>query len=257
MASSQVLSKGSSSALLGPDRLIIKQGRRRTEIPLEAVQEVRSGGDTVLRVVLTDGAVHRLDGGNATATEAFRVALDEALPEVRNPAGSSLVTTGSEPSVIKAWQVWVGILVFVAGYIGFVVWVGHSAPDPESWPLVIFAVFPLGVGLPCTLGLLFKTMERVVLARRGITVLATATYHVNGRKLGSYTFTDIDGADYSHHPTFGRSTETMQVVYDPRQPADNVSRRPVPEVLLMYFFGWLFSLGFLAMGVFMVAAPFM
>ncbi|WP_407837981.1 hypothetical protein ACE1OC_18860 [Streptomyces sp. DSM 116496] len=257
MASSQVLSKGNSSATLGPDRLVIKQGRQRTEIPLEAVQEVRAGGDTVLRVVLTDGAVHRLDGGNATATEAFRIALDEALPAERNPAGSSLVITETEPSVIKAWQVWVGILVFVAGYLGFVVWVGHSAPDPESWPLVLFAVVPLGVGLPCTVVVLWKTKDRVVLARRGITVLASAAYHVNGVKLSSYRFTDVDGNEHTHQPMFGRSAATIQVVYDPRRPTDNIARRPLPEVLLMYFFGSLFSLGFLAMGVFMVAAPFM
>lgn len=257
MASSQVLSKGNSSATLGPDHLVIKQGRQRTEIPLEAVQEARAGGGTDLCVVLTDGAVHRLHGGNATATEAFRIALDEALPEVRNPAGSSLVTTATEPSVIKAWQVWLGILAFAAGYMGFVVWVGHSAPDSQAWPLVLFAVVPLGLGLPCTLGMLFKTTERVVLARRGITVLGTMAYHENGRRLGSYTFTDTDGNEHAHQPTFGRSADTLHVVYDPRRPGDNVSRRPLPEVLLMYFFGWLFSLGILAMGVFMVAAPFM
>ncbi|MER5488438.1 hypothetical protein ABT024_35205 [Streptomyces sp. NPDC002812] len=257
MASSQVLSKGNSSATLGPDRLIVKQGRQRKEIPLEAVSEVRAGGDTVLRVVLTDGVVHRLDGGNPTATEAFRVALDEALPAERNPAGSSLVVTEREPSAIKAWQVWVGILLLAAGYMGYVVWVGHSAPDPQAWPLVLFAVFPLGLGLPLTLGILFKTVERVVLARRGITVLGAMTYHANGRQRGSYVFTDTDGNEHIHQPTFGGSSENLQIVYDPRSPGDNAPRRPLPEVLLMYTFGWLFSLGFLALGVFMVAAPFL
>ncbi|MCP3758310.1 hypothetical protein [Streptomyces sp. TBY4] len=257
MSSSQVLSKGNSSATLGPDRLIVKQGRQRKEIPLEAVSEVRADGGTALRVVLTDGAVHRLDGGNATATEAFRVALDEALPAERNPAGSSLVVTEREPSSIKAWQVWVGILLFACGYMGYVVWVGHSAPDPETWPLVLFAVFPLGVGLPLTLFILLKTVDRVALARRGITVLGAMTYHPNGRQRGSYVFTDTDGGEHTHQPTFGRSSESLQIVYDPRSPGTSAPRRPLPELLLMYFFGWIISLGILALGVLMVVAPFM
>ncbi|MET9854837.1 hypothetical protein ABZY57_18050 [Streptomyces sp. NPDC006450] len=53
------------------------------------------------------------------------------------------------------------------------------------------------------------------------------------------------------------TTQTLHVVYDPRRPRDNVARRPLPEVLLMHFSGWLLSLGMLATGGFMVAAPFM
>ncbi|WP_314249775.1 DUF3592 domain-containing protein [Streptomyces kutzneri] len=257
MASSQVLTKGDASAILDPDHLTIKRDRQLIEIPLAAVQEVRADGDTTLVVVLTDGAAHRIDGANATATAAFRTALDEALPEDRDPAGSSLVTMETEPAD-KTWQLWVGLCAVVLGYIGYVVWVGFAAPDSRwSWQVVLVAGIPLALGLVGTIAALGATLNRVTFARRGITVQATMAYHANGRKLGYYTFTDQSGNQYAYHPMANRSTQSIHVVYDPRRPSDNAARRPPFEVALMHVLGWLLALACMGLGVAGAAAPFL
>ncbi|MCJ0873594.1 hypothetical protein [Streptomyces sp. AP-93] len=84
-----------TSATLRAGHLRIQQGPQYTLIPLAAVQEARAGEELLVEIALTDGAVHRLSGANPTATAAFAAALNRALPEDRDPAGSALVTTGS------------------------------------------------------------------------------------------------------------------------------------------------------------------
>ncbi|MER5487647.1 hypothetical protein ABT024_31160 [Streptomyces sp. NPDC002812] len=99
MSSSHVLiGRGAgrgTSATLEAGHLRIQQGPQCTLIPLAAVQEARAGDELLVEVVLTDGAVHRVSGRNPTATAAFAAALNRALPQDRDPAGSALVTTGS------------------------------------------------------------------------------------------------------------------------------------------------------------------
>ncbi|MFE5483198.1 hypothetical protein [Streptomyces sp. NPDC056527] len=182
--------------------------------------------------------------------------LDEALPEGRDPAGSSLVTTETEPSD-KVWQLWVAVFAVVLGYIGYVVWVGFAVPDSRwSWQVVLVAGIPLALGLLGSIAALNSTLNRVTLARRGITVRASMAYHANGRKLGYYTYTDAGGNQYSHHPAANRSTQNIDVVYDPRSPRVNAVRRPLVEVVLMHLLGWLVALGCLGTGVAGAAAPF-
>lgn len=84
-----------TSATLEAGHLRIQRGPQYTLIPLAAVQEARAGDELLVEVMLTDGAVHRVNGGNPTAAAAFAAALNRALPEDRDPAGSALVTTGS------------------------------------------------------------------------------------------------------------------------------------------------------------------
>ncbi|WP_407838586.1 hypothetical protein ACE1OC_23020 [Streptomyces sp. DSM 116496] len=98
MSSSHVLTgRGGrgTSATLEAGRLRIQQGPQYTLIPLAAVQEACAGDESTVEIVLTDGAVHRVKGANPTAAAAFAAALNRALPEGRDPAGSALVTTGS------------------------------------------------------------------------------------------------------------------------------------------------------------------
>ncbi|MCP3760475.1 hypothetical protein [Streptomyces sp. TBY4] len=105
MSSSHVLiGRGAdrgTSATLESGRLRILRGPEVTLIPLAAVREVRAWGESLVEILLTDGAVHQVSGSNPTATAAFTAALNRALPQERDPAGSALVTiesgSGGEP----------------------------------------------------------------------------------------------------------------------------------------------------------------
>ncbi len=253
MASSQVLAKGDASAILDPGRLTIERDRKSTKIPLAAVQEARPDGDTAVQVVLTDGVVHRIEGANPTATAAFLTALNDALPEARDPGGSALVTVDAQPPQIKVAQLVGGICAVVLAYIGYVVWAGSH--EAGTWPIVLVSGVPLVIGLLGVAILVINGRDRMVLARRGITVRAVRAYHPNGKKLGYYTFTDANGDRYSHFAS--RSTEGIHVVYDPENPHCKVARGSLVLVVLRHAVGWIFSLGCLALGLAGALTPFL
>ncbi|MHA4779801.1 hypothetical protein L1085_035695 [Streptomyces sp. MSC1_001] len=84
MVSAQILVGGDGAeTVLEGGGLQLVDRRARTEIPLAVVQEARTGGGHHAEIVLTDGAVHSVDGGNPTAAAAFVTALTAALPERR------------------------------------------------------------------------------------------------------------------------------------------------------------------------------
>ncbi|MFE4638241.1 hypothetical protein ACFRJ1_33400 [Streptomyces sp. NPDC056773] len=110
MSSSHVLiGRGAdrgTSATLESGGLRILRGREVTLIPLAAVREVRAWGESLVEILLTDGAVQQVSGSNPTATAAFTTALNRALPQERDPAGSALVTTASLPGGEPLWTIW-------------------------------------------------------------------------------------------------------------------------------------------------------
>ncbi|WP_327241058.1 hypothetical protein [Streptomyces sp. NBC_01320] len=165
---------------LGSERLTIDRDRTCTTIPLAVVQEVRQDGDTALRIVLTDGVAHRIEGANATATGAFLSALNDALPAERDPAGSASVTVESLPPEIRMWQVVLGIVVALLLCAGYVAWAGSHKAD--SWPVVAITLLLLLAGLLGAVLLVISARGRVILARRGLTVRAVREYFPTGRR---------------------------------------------------------------------------
>ncbi|WP_055602725.1 hypothetical protein [Streptomyces aureus] len=254
MLSSQVLTKGDTDAILDPDLLTIRRDRLITRIPLAAVQEIRPRGDKALDVVLTDRTVHRIEGGNAYATSAFLTALDNALPEERDPAGSALVTTEDGGFTLKMWQVWTGGAAVLAAYVGYVWWT-TSAHGGDMGMAAFAGLLALLVGLLSTFAVLSNLHDKVVLARRGITVVAKRAYHPNGKKARHYTFTDTSGNEYTQDAP-NRVTENIHVVYDPEKPALHAARETVFMIALKHTSGGALALGILFLGLWGVLAPY-
>ncbi|MFE7243032.1 hypothetical protein [Streptomyces sp. NPDC057580] len=230
---------------LRSERLTIDRDRTCTTIPLAVVQEVRQDGDTALRIVLTDGVAHRIEGANATATGAFLSALNDALPAERDPAGSASVTVESLPPEIRMWQVVLGIVAALLLCAGYVAWAGSHKAD--SWPVVAIALLPLLAGLLGAVLLVISARGRVILAHRGLTVRAVREYFPNGKKKGSYVFTATNGQEYRQWS--GRSTEGIHIVYDPQNPNVKVQRGPLTLTVLQYFLGVAVTAGLLWLGV--------
>lgn len=255
MLSSQVLSKGDDDAILDPELLTVRRARLITRIPLTVVQEVRPSGDKALEVVLTDGAVHRIEGGNAYATTAFVTALNNALPEERDPAGSAVVTTEDDGFTLKMWQLWTGGAAVVAAYVGYVWWTGST--HGGGWGMAaFFGLFALLVGLASTFAVVMSVVDKVVLARRGITVVAKRAYYPNGKKARYYTFTDTSGNEYQQDAP-NRMTENIHVVYDPEKPARHAARETVFMIALKHTFGGILALAVLGLGGWGVLGPYL
>ncbi|MEU6086900.1 hypothetical protein ABZ865_08820 [Streptomyces sp. NPDC047085] len=201
------------SAELEADRIRILRGRERTEIPLAAIQEARVGGERVVEVVLTDGVTHRVEGGNPTATAAFVAAVNDGLPDEREADGSTLVRTEATPA--DPALRWIGLLLAAValGYIGFVIWAG-AAHGVGGVVLALIAGVCALIGLLNLITAAIATFDRVVLARRGITVRAVRNAGTNVTREGAlYTYTGADGSAYSRR--FKRKTAGIHVVYDP------------------------------------------
>ncbi|CAM5320391.1 hypothetical protein SNARM312S_04973 [Streptomyces narbonensis] len=252
--SSQVLIKDGSTAALTPDRLTLTRdsGRVRVEIPLAVVQRADLSGETGIRVRLTDEAVHSIPGGNATATAAFLAALNAALPEERDPAGSTLVTTEVNEGT-RSWVWWSAGSAFLLAYIGYVVWVGlaHEGFDAVA---AFFSVPIALLGLACVGALIGKALDRVALARRGITVVATKGYHPNGRAKRYFAYTDAHGNE--HLSDSSGAGQTAHIIYLPESPGTNVARLPLPWVVLKYTVSLVIGLGILVFGALGLALPF-
>ncbi|MFJ5773554.1 hypothetical protein [Streptomyces sp. NPDC093094] len=253
MASAQVLVKGYASARLDPDRITVERDRTYTKIPLAAVREARPDGATAIEVVLTDGVVHRLEGPNPTATAAFLGALDAALPEERDPAGSASVVTEPAGVPLKMRYVTGALAALVLPWTGWTVWAGSR--EPGSWFFVFVSGLPLLLGLLGTFALLTSLYDRLVLARRGITVRAVRAYGADGRALGHHAYTDAAGAPHHHYS--GRKGETLLVVYDPQRPGRKVARQWWVLVALQFLAGAVCALGCLALGLAGALFPFL
>ncbi|MFD6889016.1 hypothetical protein [Streptomyces sp. NPDC059957] len=103
----------------------------------------------LVEIVLTDGATHRVSGGNPTATAAFAAALNRTLPEDRDPAGSALATTGSLPGgepIRITWRAHGRTAAIVLAYLGYTIWAGVTR---GAFVAVNVAV----IGIPVFLGL--------------------------------------------------------------------------------------------------------
>ncbi|CAL9505745.1 PH domain-containing protein [Streptomyces sp. enrichment culture] len=241
---SQILNGRGVTARYDAEALRIEGGGRQTRIPFAAVQEVRTPEARVLEIVLTDGAAHRVEGGNPSATAAFATALTGVLPPSRDPAGSALVTT-AETGELSVWWLFGPLIALTLGYIGYAWWVGarHGV-----WVLgAIAAPLPLLVGLVLFFGGVEETCRRITLARRGITVEAYAST----RRLMnvSYRYTDADGGE--HFYSCARTVQRTHVVYDPRNPASAAHVQWLPFLLVKLAFVLTVGALLLACGAFL------
>ncbi|MFJ4617023.1 hypothetical protein [Streptomyces sp. NPDC088812] len=206
---SQILNGRGVSARFDSTGVHITRSGRQVDIPLAAVREVRAAAARTVEIVLTDGTAHRVEGGNPTATAAFAAALTAVLPEERNPAGGAVVTDTRTP---RDWGLYtiltLGAAVALA-YVGYAVWVTltHGARVLG----VIIGVVPLLAGVAMLASGLAEAVRRIVLSRRGITVLAEAVGK-DGKKT-VYGYTDADGG--VHRYTCKRTLQRIQLAYDP------------------------------------------
>ncbi len=256
MRSPQVLAKGHHIAILRDGHLTIEQDRAITTVPLAAVEEVRRTGATSLVLVLTDGATRTLPEGNAYSAPAFHAAVTEALPEQRAPAGSALVTTEEAPAWIPVWAVWLGAVGFVGAYVAYVWWTG-AAHGPGMGMAAFGAVPGLLIGGLGILAAASSAHDRLLLARRGITVVATRAYHPNGRKASYYTFTDVSGNETATTYGSNRPTHEIHVVYDPEAPTTrHAASEPAYVTVVKHALGLLTGGGVLALGLWGALAPY-
>ncbi|MFE6223850.1 hypothetical protein [Streptomyces sp. NPDC057854] len=257
MLSPQVLAQGDHIAILRSDHLTIERDRVRTTVPLAAVEEVRQTGATSLVLVLTDGATRPLPDGNTYSAPAFRAAVTAALPERRDPAGSALLTTEETAHSIPRWAVWLGVLGFLGAYAGYVWWTASA--HGEGMGAAAFGAVPgllLGGMWLVVVGV--SVRDRVLLARRGITVVATRAYLPNGRKASHYTFTDASGNELKTSYGANRPTAEIHVVYDPENPpARHAAVEPAYATVLKHALGAVCAGGILALGLWGALAPYL
>ncbi|MFE2850090.1 hypothetical protein ACFXJO_03025 [Streptomyces lavendulae] len=223
MVSPQILRGDDAETVLDADGIRIANRASRTEIPFAVVREARPDGRQDVEIVLTDGAVHRLDGGNATAAIAFVTALTAALPEQRDPAGSArVIVTSLQQSQKKRKKGeprltdYLGLTIlgtFVLMYLGYAIWAGVTH-GPEVI-LVIGGAVPFFSGL---LMLLFAAEEvrlQLPLRKRGITLVARLDFRTTDGAAW-YKYTDANGVEHSHRSKFRGPQPPL--AYDPQRP---------------------------------------
>ncbi|WP_425245495.1 hypothetical protein [Streptomyces sp. NEAU-NA10] len=225
MVSSQILIGDGAETVLEGGGLRLVDRRTRTEIPLAVVQEVRTDGGRHVEIVLTDSAVHRVDGGNPTAATAFVTALTAALPAQRDPVGSGRVTVTplappEEPEEAEYHPKYrrrqVIALALLFAYVGYTIWVG-VVREAEWISAPIAAAIPLGLGAVLLFVAVNVTLVHFALKRRGITVPASFDFRTKDGAAW-YKFTDADGVERS-----GRGKNrgpVTRVAYDPEDPGD-------------------------------------
>ncbi|MDT9691101.1 hypothetical protein Q5762_22675 [Streptomyces sp. P9(2023)] len=226
MTSAQILRGDGVQASFEDGVLHVVRGGQHTAIPLLAVQEVRVPTPRRLDVVLTDGAVHPVEGADPTATAAFAGALTGALPAERGPEASALVVVETRPDDSIDWGWVAALLLPVLGYLGYAVWVGVTHGVRVVG--VIVGAVPLVFGALLVFAFAQETYRRVVLRRRGITVPAHAVGK-GTKKSTRYVYADAGGADHPYSCT--RKTPDILVAYDPLKPARAAHAAPVIEVL--------------------------
>ncbi|MEU6310667.1 hypothetical protein [Streptomyces sp. NPDC047014] len=223
MVSPQILRGDGAEAVLHADGIRLVGRGSRTEIPFAVVQGAGTEGGRDVEIVLTDGVVYRVDGGNATAATAFVTALTAALPEQRDPGGSTRVTVTSveqppeaesrdrsRPADYASLTI-LGTLVLV--YLGYAIWTGVTRGSEVKF--VMAGVIPFFTGL---ITLLFAAEEvrlQLPLRERGITVVARLDFRAKGGAAW-YKYTDADGVEHSHRSRFRGPQPPL--AYDPRRP---------------------------------------
>ncbi|MFE9442096.1 hypothetical protein ACFYO2_24505 [Streptomyces sp. NPDC006602] len=206
---SQILNGRGVSAKFDSDGVHITRPDQQVDIPLSAVREARAAETRTVEILLTDGTAHRVEGGNPTATAAFVAALTAALPEERDPASGAVITSTQTPRDRGPYGIMALGAVLALAFIGYAVWVAltHGARVLG----VILGVVPLMAGVVMLASGIAETVRRIVLSRRGITVLAEAVGK-EGKKT-VYSYTDTDGS--VHRYTCKRTLPRIQLAYDP------------------------------------------
>ncbi|MFD5764266.1 hypothetical protein ACFWIN_00370 [Streptomyces sp. NPDC127049] len=222
------------------------------------VQDARNNDGQHVEIVLTDGAVHRVDGGNPTAAAAFVTALTTALPQQRDPAGSARVTVTpltppAEPSRRRFDGVRATLLAILLAYIGNMIGIG-VAIEPAAIIFPLVAVIPLIFGAILQFGAVLKTCEYLDLKKRGITVPAQFA-HRNKNGVPVYRFTSADGVEHLAMGSSSLGPET-RIVYDPKSPLAYSFELSAKSTALSAFFHTLFGLPLILSGIAFAVLPY-
>ncbi|MGW2233273.1 hypothetical protein [Streptomyces sp. NPDC001759] len=208
---SQILNGRGVSTTFDSDGVHITRTGQRIDIPLPAIQEVRTADARTVEFLLTDGTIQRAEGGNRVATSTFAEAVTAALPERRDPAAAAMVTETGTPPDRALYVITALCALVVLAFIGYAVWVGltHGA----RVVMVIVGVLPLVAGVVMPVSGIAETVRRIVLKRRGVTVLARAVGKEGKQTV--YRYTDAAGRARSY--TCKRALERIQLTYDPAE----------------------------------------
>ncbi|MFF7177141.1 hypothetical protein [Streptomyces sp. NPDC008121] len=262
MVSSQILIGGDGAeTVLDDSGLRLVDRRSRTEIPLAVVQAARTDGGRRVEIVLSDGAVHRVDAGNPTAATTFVSTLTAALPEERDPAGSARVTVTplalpeepEEPERHPKYRPRPVILIaLLAVYVAYVIWVGVTLGTKVVAPLA--ATVPIAFGAGLLIVGAQRTLIHFALKRRGVTVPATLDFRTTDGAAW-YKFTDVDGVELSTRGKY--SGPVARVSYDPEAPHGLTAEISGPNHQLRAGAWILGSLPPLAGGIALALTPFL
>ncbi|MGW5634686.1 hypothetical protein [Streptomyces sp. NPDC003832] len=248
---SQILNGRGVRAAFDADGVHLDRSAQRVDIPLAAVREVRAAQARAVDIVLTDGVIHRVEGGNPTATAAFAAALTAALPEQRDPAGSALVTSSAERRAgFGDWWPLAAAALVVAGYLAYAVWV--AATHGARVLGVVVGLLPLGLGLFGLGTTVQETFRRILLSRRGITVLAHAV-GTTGKRSVVFEYTDTEGRTHTY--ACRRRMPATQLSYDPLKPGRAVHALSLPLAVAKAVVLFVGCAVWLVVGVVMVFGP--
>ncbi|MGW6984981.1 hypothetical protein ACWGE1_36930 [Streptomyces sp. NPDC054932] len=164
-----------------------------------------------------------MDGGNATAATAFVTALTAALPEQRNPGGSTRVTVTSleqpqeeerkDRSRLTDYVSLTILGTLVLTYLGYAIWSGVTR-GPEL-KFVLGGAIPFFSGLLILLFVAEEARLQLPLRRRGITTVARLDFRTTGGAAW-YKYTDTDGVVHNHRSKFRGPQPPL--AYDPQRP---------------------------------------
>ncbi|MET9607359.1 DUF3592 domain-containing protein [Streptomyces sp. NPDC006512] len=220
--------------------LLLSRPHEELSIPLAAIERVRAAGRSVA-VELTAAvgatpAVHRVGGVSEAAARAFADAVNRALPE---RAEGDVVVDGSGLVVTRVltesqaerrrrafrWGALAVALVLVAVALAFGIRVGGIDGFMLAVATLLGGLFS-AVGIAGGAAGLWSACRGWYLTRRGITVEAENAAETPGELRGSGTYIYTDTAGVSRSMALGRTgAETIQVAYDPQDPARVVTHR--------------------------------
>ncbi|WP_316782703.1 hypothetical protein [Streptomyces sasae] len=141
-----------------------------------------------------------------------------------------------------------GVLL-VPAYIGDLVWTG-SRHGVEGVLIVIVGTLPLIGGIVMPVSGVLEAVRRVVLSRRGITVLAVAVGK-EGKKT-VYRYSDADGR--THRYVCKRRLQRIQLAYDPEGSVGAAHADWLPFVVVRVVWNVVGGLFWLWLGAVMVFA---
>ncbi|MFJ2649680.1 hypothetical protein ACIO1C_23525 [Streptomyces sp. NPDC087420] len=259
---SVVLRDRSARLCAEPGALLLDRDGTRRRIPLAAVERVRADDarQRSVAVVLTaadgvPGTVFRLNCRNSAAVTAFADAVNGALPRREDGAprrdGAELVRV-LPPKRRQPWEpnwwfagITAGLVFFVAGFVTLV-----ARGDVMGAILWIIGVSPLVKGLAVLFLVVRALCDRLILWRRGITVLAV-------RYGSGYAFTDAKGTerrveiDGAAKPVSTKPAR-YEVSYDPLRPGRTAAVLPVGSWILRTLGVVFLLLPVVALGLYLV-----